>query len=97
MGHRFFGNPTPQPLQPSLGHGTHVFTLNEAAPGQSPFGREDSYVPPYFALRSGQRNGHDQLSRTLVEKINGNDQGRPSPGLFMADGGIETEVPDVTP
>lgn len=53
-------------------------------------------MPAYFTLRSGQRDGHDQLGRTLVEKINGDDQRRPGPGLFMADGGIETEVPDVT-
>src|SRR5439155_16051084 len=72
-----------------------ILTLDEAFGHEAAFRRPDRHMPANFPLGPCDWNHHYQFRWALVEKIHGEDQGRPGASLFASDDGIEVEIPNL--
>jgi len=88
---------TTLPPEPFLGHRTYVLTLNEAVRHQTSFRRSYVDMPAHSSFGACDGDGDDEFGRAAIEKINGQDEGGPGAGLLTSDGGIEIEIPYISP
>jgi hypothetical protein len=88
---------TTLPPEPFLGHRTHLLTLNEAVRHQTSFRRSYVDMPAYSSFSACDGDGDDEFGGAAIEKIHGQDEGGPGTGLLTSDGGIEIEIPYISP